>query len=285
VKSRELSNLRVTLYVPKRKRDQQVCLARQLPIKLLEHLGVQHAKQAAALASIITASSLYVVDTLLQQDGIIEIPGIDRPEVEANDDTLALASPLPNSATPSPTRTSYSERSTSDLSRRHRFPENFNPSNDPFLTPTTSVSSTSPSYPVRSDRYRELLDIVIQQAESTPSLPREGASILASDASDSIIDRYLATKSSIPGEEYFLIGAAGELFVSWHQPHHLYGIQIANSSKIYELLRNLSLPHFDLSCWQSTIRQRVAVHSQYTAWQDGMIWKQQTSSTQTPRAP
>jgi hypothetical protein len=215
----------LTLYVPKRKRDQQVCLARQLPIKLLEHLGVQHAKQAAALASIITASSLYVVDTLLQQDGIIEVPGIDRPEVEADDDTLTSASPLPNPATPSPTRTPYSERSTSHLSERHRFPENLNPSDDPFLTPATSVSSTSPSYPVRSDRYRELLDIVIQQAESTPSLPREGASILASDASDSTIDHYLATQSSIPGEEYFLIGAAGELFVSWHQPQYLYGIQ------------------------------------------------------------
>jgi hypothetical protein len=207
---------KLKLYVPKRKRDQQVCLARQLPIKLLKHLGVQHPKQAAALASIITASSLYVVDTLLQQDGIIEIPGIDRPEVEADDDTIAVASPLPNSATPSPMRTPYSE-STSYLSERHRFPENLNPSDDPFLTPATSVSSTSPSYPVRSDRYRELLDIVIQQAESTPSLPREGASILASEASDGTIDRYLATKSSIPGEEYFLIGAAGELFVSCHQ--------------------------------------------------------------------
>jgi hypothetical protein len=206
----------LTLYVPKRKRDQQVCLARQLPIKLLEHLGVQHPKQAAALASIITASSLYVVDTLLQQDGIIEITGIDRPEVEADDDTLAPSSPLPNSATPSPTRTPHSERSTSYFSGRHLSPENLNPSDDPFLTPTTSVSSTSPSYPVRSGRYRDLLDIVIQQAESTPSLPREGASIFASDASDSTIDRSLATKSSIPGEEYFLIGAAGELFVSWH---------------------------------------------------------------------
>ena len=215
----------LTLYVPKRKRDQQVCLARQLPIKLLKHLGVQHSKQAAALASIITASSLYVVDTLLQQDGIIEVPGIDRPEVEADDDTVAPASPLPNSATSSPMRTPYSERSTSYLSERHRFPENLNPSDDPFLTPTTSVSSTSPSYPVPSDRYRELLDTVIQQAESTPGLPREGASILASDASDSTIDRHLATKSSIPGEEYFLIGAAGELFVSRHLPQCLYGIQ------------------------------------------------------------
>lgn len=215
----------LTLYVPKRKRDQQVCLARQLPIKLLEHLGVQKAKQAAALASIITASSLYVVDTLLEQDGIIEIPGIDRPEDEVDDGNLTPASQLPNSATPSPTRTPYSERSTSYLSERHRFPDNLNPSDDPFLTPATVVSSPSPSYPVRSDRYRELLDIVIQQAESTHSLPREGTSVLASDASDSTIDHYLATKSDIPGEEYFLIGAAGELFVSWHQSQYLYGIQ------------------------------------------------------------
>jgi hypothetical protein len=29
-------------------------------------------------------------------------------------------------------------------------------------------------------------------------------------------------------------------------------------------LQNLSLPNFDISCWQSTIRQRVAVHRDYT---------------------
>ena len=33
---------------------------------------------------------------------------------------------------------------------------------------------------------------------------------------------------------------------------------------MYELLRNLSLPGFDLGCWQSTIRQRVAVHDWHT---------------------
>jgi hypothetical protein len=106
------------------------------------------------------------------------------------------------------------------------------------------------------------LDIVIQQAESTPGLPSEGESILSSDDSDSTIDHYLATRSSIPGEGNFLIGAAGELFVSWHQLQFLY--EIPNPSKVFELLRNLSLPEFDISCWKSTIRQRVAVHSRYT---------------------
>jgi hypothetical protein len=251
----------LTLYVPKRRRDQQICLARQLPIKLLEHLGVQRAKQAAALASIVTASSLYVVDTLLEQDGIIEVPGIDRPEAEADDNTVAPPSPLPNPATPSPTRTPHSERSTSYFSEGRLFPENLHPSDDPFQTPATSVSSASPS-PVRSDRYRELLDIVIQEAESTPSLPSEGESILSSDVSDSTIDRYLAIRSSIPGEENFLIGAAGELFVSWPKSQFLY--EIPNSSKVFELLRKLSLPEFDTGCWKSTIRQRVAVHSRHT---------------------
>ena len=165
--------------------------------------------------------------------------GIDRPEAEADDNTVAPPSPLPNPATPSPTRTPHSERSTSYFSEGRLFPEHLHPSDDPFLTPGTSVSSSSSSHPVRSDRYRELLDIVIQQAGSTSSLPSEGESILSSDASDSTIDRYLATRSSIPGEENFLIGAAGELFVSWHQSQFL--CEIPNSSKVFELLRNLSL--------------------------------------------
>ena len=103
--------------------------------------------------------------------------------------------------------------------------ENPNPSDDPFLTPATSVSSASPNHTERSDRYKELLDTIIQQAESTHGLPMEGASVLASDVSDNIADRYLAIRSGIPGEENFLIGAAGELFVSRHQSQYFYNVQ------------------------------------------------------------
>lgn len=38
---------------------------------------------------------------------------------------------------------------------------------------------------------------------------------------------------------------------------------------MYEILKSLNLPAFDYSCWQSTIRHRVAVHSRHgnlTRW-------------------
>ena len=69
------------MYVPRNQEQQQVCLFRQLPLKLLVQLGVRVQGKGTELSAIITASSLVVVDTILEQDGVIDILGVTKPEI------------------------------------------------------------------------------------------------------------------------------------------------------------------------------------------------------------
>lgn len=209
------------LYVPRSKKHRQVCLARQLPITLLKHLGVRHPGKGVELGAIITASSLFAVDAILQEDGIIEVPGITRPEDdEEEDDTIASSemSALESQAVTSPVRMPLAERRTEYFSATHHRPMVANASDDPLWTPTTSISFTSPRPPVRPELYTELLSSVIQQAGNIEGLPVVGASVVASVAADCHTYPKPAVSSNDFDEELFKIGAAGELFVSRFQP-------------------------------------------------------------------
>lgn len=213
------------LYVPKRKGVQHICLARQLPAKLLKHLGVKHPNQAANLGSVITAPNLSAADDLLQQDGIIEVEDITKPEDESgdesgDDDSVATPNPSPNDASTDSVASPYRGSSPEYLSEREAPFEDLNLGDDRSLTPATSVSSASPAHPQRPVLYGELLDVVIQQARNIHGLPMNGTSLLAADIANSTFDHYLAVKSSITGEGHFLTGAAGELFVSENPSQH-----------------------------------------------------------------
>jgi hypothetical protein len=72
-----MNDNKLNLYVPKSKQRRQVCLSRQLPIMLLKHLGVENSTGGREMGPIITASSLFVVDELLEDAGIIELDRIE----------------------------------------------------------------------------------------------------------------------------------------------------------------------------------------------------------------
>lgn len=68
------------LYVPKERRQREVCLSRHLPIELLKYLGVPNFRKGAELGSVIRATSSFAIDAILDSDGIIDVPGIFPPE-------------------------------------------------------------------------------------------------------------------------------------------------------------------------------------------------------------
>jgi hypothetical protein len=187
-----------------------------------------------------TALNLFVVDAILEEDGIIEIEGIERPEddseLEASDSetTDISASTLPMGASPFRSRDSEtsnipvitSQAGSPGQSARVLTPSTPPPrtgiSPDFFLSPGTSTPATStfdglPSSPERPHLYRELLDAVIRQAEGLSNLPMKGRTIEAPMAANWGFDTSYAVSSHIPGEKEFKIGAAGELFVSISQ--------------------------------------------------------------------
>ena len=203
------------LYVPRSKNERQICLSRLLPVTLLRHLGIQNQTKAACLGSIITASGLYVVDAILEQDGIIEFSGITRPEDDSEYDSSDSESDENVTSPESIPRTPYSEQSTGYFPQPRHSQFNGNSHEDPFLTPATSISYGSPRPIERPDLYKNLLDAVIKQAENLEGLPSAGDTIVSTLPALRLVDTSNALRSTVPGEDLFKIGAAGELFVSY----------------------------------------------------------------------
>ncbi|KAF1816496.1 hypothetical protein P152DRAFT_428616 [Eremomyces bilateralis CBS 781.70] len=244
------------LYVPKDKEDREICLSTELPIALLKHLGVEDHEQGRALGTVITASSLSVVEKILEHQGIISVEGITRPQEELSPEPEAretVSTPisrlLSRSETPS-TLASGIQSPSETLWRRgaglHSTPDPV-PSDwddDVFSTPGTSVYGVPPGRPERLTLYRDLLDGVIRQAANLSDLPVAGQ-ILQSPSVPHMVATWDAIASSYFMETDFKIGVAGELFV-------------------FELLQSLGLPDFGRHNWQSTIRGRAKVHKRYS---------------------
>ncbi|TEY73343.1 hypothetical protein BOTCAL_0079g00080 [Botryotinia calthae] len=236
------------LYVPKEQRQREVCLSRQLPIELLKHLGVPNYSKGAELGSIIRATSSFAIDAILDSDGIIDVPGIfppeDSSESEAStfDASQNIASPAINtdveSRVTSPEPHYHVRPSTEERHVQSQFIDSS------LWTPATSGSHTPEILPERPDLFNELLDTVIKQARSVHGIPAVDGVMIAPLSTNSHIDTSLAVGSNVAGESLFRIGVAGELF-------------------IFEIMKSLGLPLFDLGNWRSTIRYRVAVHDDY----------------------
>ncbi|ATZ46359.1 hypothetical protein BCIN_01g09700 [Botrytis cinerea B05.10] len=236
------------LYVPKEQRHREVCLSRQLPIELLKHLGVPNYRKGAELGSIIRATSSFAIDAILDSDGIIDVPGIfppeDYSESEAStfDTSQNIASPAINteveSRVTSPEPHYHIRPSTEDRYVQAQFIDSS------LWTPATSGSHTPEILPDQPDLFNELLDTVIRQARSVHSIPEVDDVLIAPLSTNSHIDTGLAVGSNVAGESLFRIGVAGELFM-------------------FEILKSLGLPLFDLGNWRSTIRHRVAAHDDY----------------------
>ncbi|KAF2499755.1 hypothetical protein BU16DRAFT_504059 [Lophium mytilinum] len=237
---------KLNLYVPQSKNNQRLCLSRELPITLLQHFGVPKDANGAELGSIITESSLFVIDGLLEQAGIIEVEGIMRPEDESEDEVSSPGTEDIARSTPGSTAQTRSSRHGTEPQAPRTPPSQSSSTQESYPTPNSSQFDRAPSPPERPDLYQELLNAVVLQAESLHHLPQKGQTILAPVLGRLAIgfDTSLAVHSSIVGEREFKIGAAGELFV-------------------FEFLKGLALPNFTLRNWQSTIRHRVAVHERY----------------------
>ena len=223
---------KLILYVPKNKAKRQVCFANDLPAAVLKYFGARTGK-AGKLGHVLIASSLSVVNDLLECDGIVEVPGVVAPDCDSGDEsdsTEDVDTPARNSVTPlqsTPARSSVAplqstpSRDVAQLPLRqaaslsspeviHRIAsEEVRVTQPPLMfTPSESLSPQQ-----QVGHYERLLDVLIRQARQLATLPNAGRTIRSANVEDRELDILLAVESPYLGEKEFKIGAAGELFV------------------------------------------------------------------------
>ncbi|KAF7949568.1 uncharacterized protein EAE97_003077 [Botrytis byssoidea] len=241
-------NNQLKLYVPKEQRQREVCLSRQLPIELLKHLGVHNFRKGAELGSVIRATSSFAIDAILDSDGIIDVPGIFPPddysesEPPAFDASQDISSPAITTDVES--RVTLLEPHYRDEPPTERHYVRAQLIDNSLRTLTTPGTYPPEIPPERPDLFKELLDAVIKQARSVHGIPAVDDVLIAALSTNARSDTSLAVGSNVAGESLFRIGVAGELFM-------------------FEIMKSLGLPLFDLGNWRSTIRHRVTIHNEY----------------------
>lgn len=213
----EKTGNQLKMYVPRNQEQQQVCLFRQFPLKLLVQLGVRVQGKGTELSAIITASSLVMVDTILEQDGVIEILGVTKPE------NSMTKSPVPNTFTDSAAVSMDSLSmptefiSETSIMRSSSEPEMIYHASNGASGTLPGRDSHAPHEAVEPveqlELFQKLIDFAVQQANHTDALPKLGSYVEASQAFEDSFDHGIAVQSSLPRNVTNQIGAIGELFV------------------------------------------------------------------------
>jgi hypothetical protein len=196
--------------LPRNPRREQIALVTDLPLALLKHLGIS-CDGPKELGSILSASNLAVVDAILEQSGVININGINRPPDEDADEDLfeetsnGLLGLSLQDQTPGRSSSTQSGFGSSRLS---------SPPSSIFSNPSPGGGYRTPgeTYQNAYQSYKELLETVVSQARAIGDIPRFGYYIdsQAPNLSSEQVEAGLGDTSS----RNFKIGAAGELFVS-----------------------------------------------------------------------
>jgi len=70
-------NQHLHVYVPRNPRDRELCYLSQLPKRLLNHLGIANVEAITVIQPILHGS-VYVLDDILKDNGIVQVPGIEH---------------------------------------------------------------------------------------------------------------------------------------------------------------------------------------------------------------
>ncbi|KAM5345808.1 hypothetical protein ACJ41O_011669 [Fusarium nematophilum] len=223
---------RLTIYVPEERKAQELCFGSVLPRKLAAWLmrrptsdneGAIEADAVNALTSIF-ACDRSVLDDILDDQGIIQVPFGNEDESDGDDDE--------DGDEDEEEEEEEEEQPQSDS----RF-ETDGASSGQQITPThSSTNDSSSPYTGPSDGAFDMSDM--QDALSGIAGHADGYESF--DGLD-VMRRF---RSANQLERDKKVGAAGELYV-------------------FELLSKLELPDWDRGNWQSTIRKYVTIHPDY----------------------
>ena len=194
---------RLTLYVPKKSSEREVCFASELPEALLKHLGAR-ITEVGQLGHIITASSISTFNMLLGCQGIIDVPGLEIPDDNSESEPDSSESDV-DSLESRP----VSSEGAATLAHESTISEE----QGVTLAVPVSVAFRARDLQLQVDHYKKLIDVLIWQAHAFSALPSFGRAIQTAAAIDCGLDISLALGSPDPWKREKNIDAAGELFV------------------------------------------------------------------------
>ncbi|KAH7127402.1 hypothetical protein EDB81DRAFT_662832 [Dactylonectria macrodidyma] len=292
------------IFVPRNKKRRQFCYASKLPARLFEWLMTEPNTQITAgtsekahrLVATVLNASRYVVPEILEENGIVSIGIESEDHEEKHDATDDSSESEPESIRDSPTGDNVAEVVTpfANMTSEAASQVNPTPASTPRLTTSEETTyigaraseaashsrSAQPiSIPQRAlgnhpysdpdvrlsainedvTRYQDLLGRVISAARNAdfptrPDAPLDMSALLGAlptdnetESSFDRIEESIRFRSKTQLERDRMVGAAGELYV-------------------FELLKTLdpSIPEFSMENWQSTIRDYVKVHAEYS---------------------
>lgn len=237
----------VHFYVPKDNRSRKLCYLNQLPKRLAIVLGIEDTTAIRVVGSIMAASS-DLLDDLLTEEGIVQIPGVESSlieaprngldrEVDRNDITASEVALVPSGSlrpkTPEPAFSATRRPSgNASISRGHSKSPDVTNASSLLATPTHTRSNSTPDTfqftfsPERrdashepavsnNDEYRLLLGRVIDSARRAEIPDLVDPSDNMRNGNGPSLVMLSSTLFGIPPEKKQVrIGAAGELYVS-----------------------------------------------------------------------
>jgi hypothetical protein len=219
----EAEGEKVRLYVPQDQSRFGMCLATELPSRLLQIFSVAP-NAAAGIISILMSKQLSVIDHILESTGIINIEGVDRPEEDwADSVTISESIEVIDAQTGVATY-----RRTEDHLQPQVFTQRFTASNRSersasltpssggiHSTPGTSVSDIPDSQDLEDNLFNRFLTAVVDGARSLQGVPICDQSNI-SNATATLMGTD-EVESAVASSRKPKIGAAGELYVNQSQ--------------------------------------------------------------------
>ena len=241
------------LYLPKDEVEREICFESDLPRRLCTFLGITDSGAPSVIGGVFRKDKPVVIDKILENAGVGQV----------DCDFTALDEELEASGTESDVETLVEATSNIRLSTTSSGPRPYTPheparqregqSGSEIAEDVRTTIAPNASY---QERYREtqetayerILEHVVNVArqrvhsgvfESTGS-STSGPGAITALPHETIREAFAARSQ----ERDFKVGAAGELYM-------------------FEYLKGLGLPRFNLENWKSEIRDRVKMHADY----------------------
>jgi len=189
----EKDDEKLKLYLPHDVKKRRLGLARHMPTRLLNHFSAPRSSEASLLGTIIVAPDLDEVDLILEDDGIIKVPGIERPSGHVSVPDLGLGS---------------SPWLLQSLAGALQLPHRSTSHKPSYYFPTDPY----PDETMSREAYKGYLSAVVRQASQITTIPIKNERVTAQE-NVYISEFREALESRDTDERNVRIGVAGELFV------------------------------------------------------------------------
>ena len=241
------------LYLPKDEAERDVCFESDLPRRLCTFLGITDPGAPGVIGGVFRKDNPLVIDKILEKAGVshndCDFAALDREvellEAESDVETLVEATSNIRLSTPSYGSRPHTPSGSARWRERHsRSGSAENVRNE--MMPSSSHQEER--IEAQETAYKHILENVVNVARQrvlSGVFESTGVSTKNPVATEALPQDVIRTAFATRTQERdFKVGAAGELYM-------------------FEYLKGLGLPRFNLENWKSEIRDRVKIHADY----------------------